>query len=117
MQALEERDDMQARGENETQNVERGSGHCQAPWKAVGGFQKCYLFHLSNKYVSYLDATPFCMQPGVTGSRLFTPGSLDEMHQVEKAMIPASVAWPARSYFIGYVEYGWQFDNPYEGLV
>jgi len=112
MQTRGERNQMHARERSDMQNVERGSEQCQAPWKAVYGFHKCYTYKYSEEVVEYIDANQFCQQPGVVGSRLFTPGSLDEMKQVDKAMIPDSVTGDPRNYFTGYVEFGWQSDNP-----
>jgi len=91
---------------------ERRGDECPSGWKEVNGFQKCYFYKLSDEEVHYLDANQFCQQPGVVGSRLFTPGSLDELKQVEAAMIPDSVAGGEKLYWTGYVEFGWQSDDP-----
>jgi len=92
---------------------ERRGDECPSGWKEVNGFQKCYFYKLSDEVpVHYLDANQFCQQPGVVGSRLFTPGSIDEMKKVEAAMIPDSVTGYPRRYWTGYVEFGWQSDNP-----
>merc|ERR1711879_480376 len=71
------------------QNVERGSEQCQAPWKAVDGFQKCYQYKYSDDVVQYIDANDICIR-SKPGARLFTPGSTDETKKVDAAMILVS---------------------------
>merc|ERR1711879_898066 len=111
MQALEERNQMHTRERSDMQNVERGSEQCQAPWKAVDCFQKCYQYKYSDDAVQYIDANDICIR-SKPGARLFTPGSPDEMKKVDEDMIPSSVSGSARSFWTGYVEYAWQLANP-----